>query len=201
MTDLRFDWHPSLSSPQIEERLDVLVTEALKDYQSGSGIKPKATYEASYRVIGKHLLSALYCAHHAGERVSLPMRHSAYGVGRLGRVQYPARDARKVREAMLSLGWLSIEEEGSQGKYTIAAASGGLARAFDEWGLRWMLPELLPEAACVLLRDVKRDAEGRPLRSGKRKQTTKVDLDVPESSLVAQHRSNLSYINNKLRQH
>ena len=201
MKDLRFDWHPSLSSPQIEERLDVLVKEALKDYQSGSGIKPKTTYEASYRVIGKHLLSALYCAHHAGESVSLPMRHSAYGVGRLGRVQYPARDARKVREAMLSLGWLSIEEEGSQGKYTIAAASGDLARAFDEWGLRWMLPELLPEAACVLLRDVKRDAEGKPLRSGKRKQTTKVDLDVPESSLVAQHRSNLTYINNKLRQH
>ena len=53
----------------------------------------------------------------------------------------------------------------------------------------------------MLLRDVKRDAEGKPLRSGKRKQTTKVDLDVPESSLVAQYRSNLSYINNKLRQH
>ena len=64
-----------------------------------------------------------------------------------------------------------------------------------------MLPELLPEAACVLLRDVKRDAEGRPLRSGKREQTTKVDLDAPESSLAAQHRSNLTYINNKLRQH
>ena len=64
------------------------------------------------------------------------MRHSAYGVGKLGRVQYSARDACKVREAMLSLGWLSIEEEGSKGKYTIAAASGDLARAFDEWGLR-----------------------------------------------------------------
>ena len=71
MTDLRFDWHPSLSSPQIEERLDVLVTEALKDYQSGSGVEPKATYEDSYRVIGRHLLSALYCAHHAGEGVSM----------------------------------------------------------------------------------------------------------------------------------
>ena len=108
MKDLRFDWHPSLSSPQIEERLDLLVAEALKEYQSGSGIKPKTTYEASYRVIGKHLLSAFYCAHHTGERVSLPMRHSAYGVGKLGRVQYSARDARKVREAMLSLGWLPV---------------------------------------------------------------------------------------------
>jgi hypothetical protein len=201
MKDLRFDWHPSLSSPQIDERLDVLVTEALKDYRSGSGIRPKATYEASYRVIGKHLLSALYCAHHAGERLSLPRRDAAYGAGKLGRVQYPARDARKVREAILNLGWLSIEEEGSKGKYTIAAASGDLARAFDEWGLRWMLPALLPETACVLLRDVKRDTEGKPIRSGRKKKTTKVDLEVPESSLVAQYRSNLTYINDKLRQH
>ena len=64
-----------------------------------------------------------------------------------------------------------------------------------------MLPELLPEQACVSLRDVKRDTEGKPIRSGRKKQTTKIDLEVPESSLVAQHRSNLTYINNKLRQH
>ena len=69
MKDLRFDWHPSLSSRRLEEPLDVLVTEALKDYQSGIGIKPKTIYEASHRVIGKHLLSALYSAHHACERV------------------------------------------------------------------------------------------------------------------------------------
>ena len=201
MKDLRFDWHPSLSSPQIEERLDVLVAEALKDYQSGSGIKPKTTYEASYRVIGKHLLSALYCAHHAGEGVSLPKRPAAYGVNNLSGIKYPARDALKLRETLVSLGWLSIVEKGSKGKYSIAAASGDLAHAFDEWGLRWMLPELLPEATSVLLRDVQRDAQGKPLRSGRKKKTTKVDLEVPESFLVARHRSNLTFINNKLRQH
>ena len=201
MTDLRFDWLPSLSSPQIEERLDVLVSEALKDYQSGSGVEPKATYEDSYRVIGRHLLSALYCAHHAGEGVSLPRRPAAYGVNNLGGIQYPARAALKLRETLISLGWLSISEKGSKGKYTIATASGDLAHAFDEWGLRWMLPELLPETACVELRDVKRDTEGKPIRSGRKKKTTKVDLEVPESSLVAQHRSNLTYINDNLRQH
>ena len=201
MTDLRFDWLPSLSSPQIEERVDVLVAEALKDYQSGSGVEPKTTYEDSYRVIGRHMLSALYCAHHAGEGVSLPRRPAAYGVNNLDGIQYPARAALKLREALFSLGWLSIVEKGSTGKYTIAAASGDLAHAFDEWGLRWMLPELLPETACVELRDVERDTEGKPIRSGRKRKTTKVDLEVPESSLVAQHRSNLTYINNKLRQH
>ena len=55
MSDLRFDWHPPLSSPLIDERLELLVQEALKDYKSGSGIQPRATYEASYRAIGKHL--------------------------------------------------------------------------------------------------------------------------------------------------
>ena len=63
MNDLRFDWHPSLSSPLIDERLELLVQETLKDYKSGSGIQSRATYEASYRAIGKHLISALYCAY------------------------------------------------------------------------------------------------------------------------------------------
>ena len=202
MNDLRFDWHPSLSSPLIDERLDLLVQTALKDYRSGSGIQSRATYEASYRTIGKHLISALYCAYHANERVSLPLRSSAYGMGKLGRIHYSFRDTTKVREALVNLGWLSVEEEGKQGKYTLVAASGDLARSFEEWGLRWMLSELLPEQDCISLRDVKRDTEGKPMRSGRKKQTTKVDLEVPaESPLVAQHRSNLTYINNKLRQH
>lgn len=201
MSDLRFDWHPSLSSPLIDERLELLVQEALKDYKSGAGIQPRATYEASYRAIGKHLISALYCAYHAKERISLPMRPSAYGMGKLGGIHYSFRDTSKVREVLVSLGWLSVEEEGTQGKYTLVAASGDLTRAFEDWGLRWMLPELLPEQACVSLRDVKRDTEGKPIRSGMKKLTTKVELEVPESPLVAQHRSNLTYINNKLRQH
>ena len=129
------------------------------------------------------------------------MRSSAYGMGKLGRIQYSFRDTSKVREALVNLGWLSVEEEGTQGRYTLVAASGDLARSFKEWGLRWMLPELLPEQACVRLRDVKRDTEGKPIRSGRKKETTKVELEVPESPLVAQHRSNLTYINNKLRQH
>ena len=201
MTDLRFDWYPLLSSSLIDERLELLVVETLKDYKSGAGIKPKANYETSYRVIGKHLISALYCAHHAKERISLPMRPSAYGMSKLDRIQYSFRDTSKVRETLINLGWLSIEEEGTHGKYTLFAASGDLSRSFDNWGLRWMLPELLPEKSCVLLRDVKRDTEGKPIRSGRKKQTTKIDLEVPESPLVAQHRSNLTYINNKLRQH
>jgi len=201
MKDLRFDWYPSLTSPQIEERLGVLLEELLKDYKAGSGIKPKSSYEASYRAISKHLLSALYCAYHAGERVSLPRRAGAYGIGKTGRIQYSSRDARKVRETLLYKRWISIDEEGSKGKYTLVSASGDLARAFEEWGLLWMLPNLLPEKDCVALRDVKRDAAGKPIRSGKKKKTSKVGLEVPESRLVAQHRSNLTYINNRLRQH
>ena len=71
MKDLRFDWYPSLTCPQIEERLGVLLEELLKDYKAGSGIKPKSSYEVSSSAISNHLLSALYCAYHAGERVSL----------------------------------------------------------------------------------------------------------------------------------
>ena len=125
MNDLRFDWHPSLSSPLIDERLELLVQEALKDYKSGSGIKAKATYESSYRAIGKHLISALYYAYHAKRRVSLPLRSSAYGMNKLGRIQYSFRDTSKVREALFNLGWLYVEE-GTHGKYTLVAADVAL---------------------------------------------------------------------------
>ena len=95
------------------------------------------------------------------------LRPSAYGIGKVGKIHYSFRDTSKVREALVSLGWLSVEEEGTQGNYTLVAASGDLLRSFEEWGLRWMLPELLPEQACISLRDVKRDPEGKPIRSGK----------------------------------
>ena len=102
MSDLRFDWHPSLSSPLIDERLELLVQEALKDYKSGSGIQPKATYEASYRAIGKHLISALYCAYHAKERVSLPfIRWLA---------EEPQKSTRDTPEKVTSKGFMNHEK-------------------------------------------------------------------------------------------
>ena len=80
MTNLRFDWHPSLSSSLTRKRLELLVSEALKNYKGGSGIQPRATYEACYLAIGKHLVSALYGVYHAKERLSLPLRLSPYGM-------------------------------------------------------------------------------------------------------------------------
>ena len=80
MINLRFDWHPSLSSSLIRERLELLVPEALKNHKGGSGIQPRAAYEACYRAIGKHLVSALYGVYHAKERLSLPLRLSPYGM-------------------------------------------------------------------------------------------------------------------------
>ena len=102
MSDLRFDWHPSLSSPLIDERLELLVQEALKDYKSGSGIQPKATYEASYRAIGKHLISALYCAYHAKERVSLPFIRWL--------TEEPQKSTRDTPEKVTSKGFMNHEK-------------------------------------------------------------------------------------------
>jgi len=78
MNDLRFDWYTSLSSPQLEERLGVLLEELLRNYKSGQGVPSRDTYEESYRTIGTNLLSALYAAHHAKEAVSVPKRSGSY---------------------------------------------------------------------------------------------------------------------------
>ena len=201
MNDLRFDWYPSLSSPQLEERLALLLEELLKDYKPGNGVPSRETYEASYRVIGIQLRSALYAAHHPHEAVSMPKRSGSYKKNKLGSVNYSYRNTRAVYEKLETLGWIKISQAGKEGSYTRIIAAGDLGRAFDEWGLIWMLPELLPKNDCVALRDVERDKEGKPIRTGKKKKTTKIDLEVPESELTDQHRTNLSYINNKLRQH
>ena len=201
MNDLRFDWYPSLSSPQLEERLGVLLEELLRNYKSGQGVPSRHTYEESYRAIGTNLLSALYAAHHAKEAVSVPKRSGSYKKNTLRKVNHSYRYTREVYGKLESLGWIKVSQVAKDGSYTRIIAAGDLARAFDEWGLIWMLPELLPEKDCVLLRDVKRDKEGKPIRTGKTKKTTKIDLEVPETELTDQHRTNLSYINDKLRQH
>ena len=107
-----------------------------------------------------------------------------------------------VYNKLLELNWVVVTAEGVENQnVTRIAAAGDLEQAFKEWGLQWMLPELLPEQDCVELRDVVRNADGTPKRTGKKKKTKKIHLAVPDTEEVQQQRKRLTWINNKLRQH
>jgi len=60
---------------------------------------------------------------------------------------------------------------------------------------------LQPRDELIVLRDIKRDKDGKPIRSGKRRKKKKYPCAVPETSEVDLWRDNLEYINSELTKH
>lgn len=60
MNELRFDWFPALSSPVMDERVQVVVDALLESYEAGRGVPSKASYTAIYTAITRQILSSLY---------------------------------------------------------------------------------------------------------------------------------------------
>ena len=202
MNELRFDWLPPLSSSVMDERVQVVVEALLEGYKSGRGVPSKEAYTAIYTAITRQILSSLYQSHNSYKSVSFPLHNRHYDNKNLQNIKFSYRHTINVYNKLLELNWIVVTAEGVENQnVTRVAAAGDLEQAFKEWGLRWMLPELLPEQDCVELRDVVRKADGTPKRTGKKKKTKKIHLAVPDTEEVQQHRQRLTWINNKLRQH
>ena len=202
MNELRFDWLPPLSSPVMDERVQVVVDALLESYKSGRGVPSKESYTAIYTPITRQILSSLYQSYNSYKSVSFPLHNRHYDSKNLQGIKFSYRHTKDVYNKLLELNWIVVTAEGVENQnVTRIAAAGDLKQAFKEWGLRWMLPELLPEQDCVELRDVVRNADGTPKRTGKKKKTKKINLAVPDTEEIKQHRQRLTWINNKLRQH
>ena len=202
MNELRFDWFPALSSPVMDERVQVVVDALLESYEAGHGVPSKESYTAIYTPIARQILSSLYQSYNSYKSVSFPRHNRHYGGKNLQNIKFSYRHSMDVYNKLQELNWIVVTAEGREGEnVTRIAAAGDLEQAFKEWGLRWMLPELLPEQDCIELRDVVRNADDTPKRTGKKKKTDKINLAVPDSEEVEQQRKRLTWINNKLRQH
>ena len=202
MNELRFDWLPPLSSPVMDERVQVVVDALLKSYESGRGVPSKEAYTSIYTAITRQILSSLYQSYNSYKSVSFPRHNRHYGGKNLQNIKFSYRHTMDVYNKLQELNWIVVTAEGVENeRVTRVAAAGDLEQAFKEWGLQWMLPELLPEQDCVELRDVVRNADGTSKRTGKKKKTDKIHLAVPETEEVQQQRQRLTWINNKLRQH
>ena len=202
MNELRFDWLPPLSSPVMDERVQVVVDALLESYKSGRGVPSKEAYTSIYRAITRQILSSLYQSYNSYKSVSFPLHNRHYDSKKPQNIKFSYRYTMDVYNKLLELNWVVVTAKGVENEnVTRIAAAGDLEQAFKEWGLRWMLPELLPEQDCVELRDVVRNPDGTPKRTGKKKKTKKIALVVPDTKEVQQHRRRLTWINKKLRQH
>ena len=102
--------------------------------------------------------------------VSFPVRPAAYKVGRLGSVQLSHEYTYETYKALKKLKWITTKD--SKKEYTRIKASGGLKSAFEDIGVRWMPQKLQPRDELVVLRDIKRDKDGKLVTTEKEVFTT-----------------------------
>ena len=199
MSELRFDWHPVLHSPALEELSEALVQQVQTMFprKSKKGASPEKRNSA-YKAISTQLISSLYISWCIDDAVSFPVRPAAYKVGRQGAVQLSHEYAQEAYKALKKLKWITTRD--SKKDYTRIKASGGLKSAFEDIGVRWMPQQLQQKGELVVLRDIKRDKDGQPIRSGKRRKK-KYQCALPETSEVDLWRDNLEYINAELTKH
>jgi len=198
MSELRFDWHPVLQSPALEELSETLVHQIQTMFpKDNRGASPEKRNSA-YKTISTQLISSLYIGWCADDAVSFPVRPAAYKVGRLDAVQLSHEYTQEAYKALKKLKWITTKYIKD---YTRIKASGGLKSAFEDIGVRWMPQELQPRDELIALRDIKRDKDGKPIRSGKRRKKKKYPCAVPETSEVDLWRDNLEYINSELAKH
>ena len=200
MSELRFDWHPVLQSPALEELSETLVyqVQTMFPRKSSRGASPEKR-DSAYRGICIRLISSLYISWSADDMVSFPVRPAAYKAGRVGAVQLSHEYTQEAYKALKKLKWITTKD--NKKDYTRIRASGGLKRTFEDIGIRWMPQELQPRDELVVLRDIKRDKDGKPIRSGRSRKKEKYQCALPETSEVHLWRDNLEYINSELTKH
>lgn len=203
MDSQRFDWYPLLTATWLTEKADYVVTKLLSVRDDNDKGASAETRKAKYQQITCLIISALYQANCSGSAVSFPRKKSAYRQKnpKPNQVNLSATIAIAIFNELVHLRWIEVVAEGKAGvTLTLIRASGDLQRHFERLGLRWSPQELIPKENLVVLRDVKRDANGMPTRNTKGN-TTKLTLETPDTRQVQQWRDNLYRINQKLVKH
>lgn len=199
--ELRFDWFPVTESKELEALAQELAKEVISTYRPEKG---KRAEDRANKVMGicRQLISALYSSHvapYSSSSISFPRRASSYHRTQPRKVRLSYKYSIKVFDCLQRSGWVEVTKDGHDRSYTRIACSGDLKESFDKLGLKWFPQELAPKEELVVLRDVKRDLDGKPIRG--KSGTTKFDMPVPDSPEVDKHRDNLYEINTLLNKH
>ncbi len=195
--DQRFDWPPSLQAPFIEALVNTMFPKA-DPPKSGQNV---AETHRNRLVLATQVISALYQAYsspHAPNTVSYPKKADRYELGHHEKLDYSKRRAIDVFKRLEELDWIAVTPAVTGQKYTRIEAKGYLAEVFDEVGLVWFPQRPLLKHRTVLLRDVKRNKSGKPIRTGKNQKTIKEWKPVVQTDDVLRMQENLYEINSFL---
>jgi hypothetical protein len=201
--DLRFDWYPRYDHKTLNQLAETIVDEVERIDQKSDRGAAESTRRTKRLLIARHLISALYTAHTNSGCVSMPLRASSYASkgDKPGRVHYSYDYTKAVYDQLRRNGFIEVVTEPHDKQHTRIAAGGSLRTAFDTLGFIWMKQDVMPDTKSVQLRDVERDEDGRPKRSGRNRDTKKFDLHVPNTAEVQKYRDNLRFINGELSKH
>ena len=201
MNEPRFDWLPILKAEFIDELSNEIVKHINVQPKKGMSINKK---KDSLHQIATHIISGLFQAtvmSNKSKAISIPMSNDYYNSKDVtgSKVQYSKDYTREVINALIDLNWIdSVTGSEATKKFTRISAKGFLLNKFKDIGFIWFEQKVLPERKTVLLRDVNRDENNKPIRDKKSNKTTKFYMQTPESQDVSRMRSNLKEINSFL---
>lgn len=201
MNEPRFDWLPILKAKFMDELSNEIVNHI--NVQPKKGVNIHKKNDSLYQ-IATHIISALHqvtVIPNKSKAISIPMSNDYYNSKDVtgSKVQYSKDYTREIINALIDLNWIdTVTGSEVTKKFTRISAKGFLLNKFKDIGFIWFEQKVLPEYKTVLLRDVKRDKNNKPIRDKKSSKTTKFYMQTPESQDVSRMRSNLKEINSFL---
>ena len=208
---LRFDWYQPIEADFINELADKVIATIDDSRTSSRGISKEVAEKRrqAQLTIAKHLLSALYNAHHSISNKKAPTRVSVIKTTskfsgtkkELNKIPYSFAYFIAVYNAFISLKWIK-ETLGKENKgYTRIYAINELKHTFEKVGFKWFKQSLKPKEDLIILRDRVETKPNKSRHPKAPKNYKKIDLVAPDTPEVALMADNLYRYNDFLTRH
>ena len=208
---LRFDWYQPLEADFVDDLADKVIATIEDSRTSTRGFSKEKVVERKQTqlTIAKHLLSALYNAHHSISNKKTPTRVSV--IKTTSKFSGTKRDSDKipysydyfiaVYNVFISLKWIKENLGKETDGYTRIYAINELKATFEKVGLNWFKQSLRPREDLIVLRDRVETKPKEARHTSAPKKYKKITMVTPDTPEVAQMADNLYRYNDFLTKH
>ena len=208
---LRFDWYQPLEADFINDLAAKVIATIEDSRASTRGISKQKAEERKQAqlTIAKHLLSALYNAHHSISNKKTPTRVSVIKTTSKfsgtkkdsDKIPYSFNYFMSVYKAFISLKWIKENLGKETDGYTRIYAINELKATFEKVGLNWFKQSLRPREDLIVLRDRVETKPKKARHTSSPKKYKKITMVTPDTPEVAQMADNLYRYNDFLTKH
>lgn len=196
---MRLDWYEKQYHPSLESLVEQLF-DAIPSPESLRGVN-RLHRNQSLKSLSHLFISALYSNHFkigGSDKVSMPKSPRYFDIKAVSgeKLKLSHRYCIEVFSALEQLKWIRVTLGKKGINHTLIEPSSLLKTLFNEIGFLWTPQEPKSEEELIILRDLKRDESGNPLK-GK----LKIDIPLPDYKLKSTHLNNLKRINKALMSH